>query len=178
MLKFIGGLAVVGILVAAVGSSSSPSADTKAAQKSGHANHAVTGHIGTPVTNAGTTYEVTNVATTPTIGDSQYDQNCDYCAKADGSYVVATLALTNNKNETKTFMDESAKLVTKDGNSYAADTDASIQLDHSLLMEDIQPDLTKRGTIAFDVPPSKLAGAKLVIKDFWGHGQVTIDLGL
>jgi hypothetical protein len=50
--------------------------------------------------------------------------------------------------------------------------------DDSLLLKEIQPDLTTRGKLAFDIPPSKLSDSQLVIEDFFGNGEVTIDLGL
>jgi hypothetical protein len=133
-----------------------------------------TGVVGQKLTNAGTTYRVTDVRTTKTLGDQEYGMG----EKANGTFVVVDLALTNNKDETKTFMDNGAKIVTADGSKYEADTDASIQLEDSLMLEDIQPDLTTKGQIGYDIPESKLSGAKLVIEDLWGHGEVTVDLGL
>ena len=133
-----------------------------------------TGAVGQKITNAGTTYRVTNVRTTKTLGDQEYGLG----EKANGTFVVVSLELTNNKDETKTFMDNGAKIVTADGSKYEADTDASFELKDNLMLEDIQPDLTTKGKIGYDIPESKLAGAKLVIEDLWGHGEVKVDLGL
>ena len=36
--------------------------------------------------------------------------------------MIVNLELTNNKNETKTFMDNNAKIVTKDGSKYDSST--------------------------------------------------------
>jgi hypothetical protein len=164
-----GCVAVIGAGASSVDSGSDPSADTKA--RGGDENAAKTGTVGTPVTNAGTTYKVTDVKTGHEIGGQ-------YGAKSNGVFVVVGLELTNNKDETKTFMDNSATLVTMDGNRYETSTDASIYLDDSLLLEDIQPDLTTRGHIGFDVPAGKVPGAKLVIEDIWGNGEVAVNLGL
>ncbi len=46
------------------------------------------------------------------------------------------------------------------------------------MLEEIQPDLTTRGQLGFDVPESKLHGAKLIIEDIWGNGKVKVNLGL
>jgi len=129
--------------------------------------------VGQPVTNAGTTYEVTDVRTSDSVGD-QYTG-----AQADGSFVIVSLELTNNKDETKTFTESSAELVTADGKSYETSDKAILAFgDESLMLKDIQPDLTASGKLVFDVPPSKLSGARLVIEDLFGDGEVKVDLGL
>ena len=157
-----------GALVAA----GSSSLDTTSAGGKAEKSAVKTGVVGQKVTNAGTSYRVTDVKTTDRIGDSTFGE------KAAGTFVVVGLELTNNKNETKTFMDNNAKIVTKDGSKYESSTDASIHLDDNLMLEDIQPDLTTKGQIGFDVPQSKLAGSKLVVEDLWGNGEVKVDLGL
>jgi hypothetical protein len=146
------------------------SADAKKAGK----NHKTKGVVGQTVKNAGTEYTVTKVRTTKTLGDQEYGLG----EKANGTFVVVDLQITNRKNETKTFMDNSAKLVTKDGNAYESSTEASMSLKDDLMLEDIQPDLTTKGSIGYDVPEPKVPGAKLVIEDLWGDGEVTIKLGL
>ena len=69
--------------------------------------------VGQAVTNAGTTYKVTNVKTTKQIGDPDL-----LGERADGTFVIVNLQLTNNKDETKTFMDTNAKIKTSDGKEY------------------------------------------------------------
>ena len=130
--------------------------------------------VGQAVTNAGTTYKVTSVKTTKTIGDPDF-----LGARADGVFVIVSLQLTNNKDETKTFMDANAKLKTSDGNDYETSSDAVLAFgDESLMLKDIQPDLTTRGKMAFEIPPSKVSGSTLVIEDLWGSGEIKVDLGL
>ena len=138
------------------------------------ANQKAKGVVGQTVKNAGTEYTVTKVRTTEALGDQEYGLG----EKANGTFVVVDLKITNRKNETKTFMDNSAKLVTKDGNAYKSSTEASLSLKDDLMLEDIQPDLTTKGSIGYDVPASKVAGSKLVIEDIWGNGEVKIGLGL
>jgi LysM repeat protein len=154
------------------------SASSSGSKKSGtdHTSDAdnKSGTVGQAVTNAGTTYKVTNVHATHQIGDPEL-----LGARADGEFVVVDLNLTNKKNETKTFLESTAKLVTRDGKEYKTSDKAVMAFgDNSLMLKDIQPDLTTRGKLAFDVPPSKVSGSTLVIDDIWGSGQVKVDLGL
>lgn len=45
-------------------------------------------------------------------------------------------------------------------------------------MKDIQPDLTAKGTVAFELPPDKVSGSTLVIEDIFGDGEIKVELGL
>jgi len=103
------------------------------AKKSGGDGKSVT--VGQAVTNAGTTYKVASARTTDTIGDP------DMCGeRADGTFVIANLELTNNKDETKTFTDANAKLKTSDGKEYKTSDKAVLAFgDDSLMLKDIQP---------------------------------------
>lgn len=179
-------LGVIVLIVIVAGTSSSgttsngSTAGDRAAQSSaGHANQSggadgTSGRVGQKLTNAGTTYEVTKVTTAKTIGDREL-----VGARADGTFVIADLALTNNKDETKTFTSSSAHLLTSDGDQYEPSDKTVLAFgDGSLLLKDIQPDLTAHGKLAFDLPPSKLSGSRLVVEDLFGDGRVTIDLGL
>jgi hypothetical protein len=127
--------------------------------------------IGETVELAGTRYTVKKVDTTSQIGG-------DFGTKADGKFVVVTLTIENMKNETKTFSESAAKLVAADDTQYSTDDDGSIFADNSLILEDMQPELPKTGVLVFDVPPSKLAGAKLKVSDLFGKGDAYVDLGL
>ncbi|HVX54704.1 DUF4352 domain-containing protein [Nocardioides sp.] len=127
--------------------------------------------VGETVELAGTRYTVKKVDTTSQVGG-------DFGAKADGKFVVVTLTIENMKNETKTFSESAAKLVATDGTQYSTDDDGSIFADNSLILADMQPQLPKTGVLVFDVPPSKLAGAKLKVSDLFGKGDAYVDLGL
>ena len=79
------------------------------------------------------------------------------------------LELTNNKDETKTFMESNAKLKTSDGKEYETSDKAVLAFgDDSLMLKDIQPELTTHGKLAFDLPPNKVSGSTLVIEDLLG----------
>ena len=131
------------------------------------------GRVGKSLTNNGTTYKVTAVEKTQTIGDSFTEKT------TSGVFVVIDLELTNNKDETKTFMEANTKLRTADGKAYETSDKALMALgDDSLMMEDIQPDLTTSGKLVYELPASKAHDSQLVIEDLWGHGDVKFDLGL
>lgn len=133
-----------------------------------------TGKVGEAIENAGTTYKVTNARTTKTIGDPDLGG-----ARADGMFIVVNLQLTNNKDETKTFSEASAKIETSDGKEYeTSDKTVLVFGDQSLLLKDIQPDLTTKGRLAFELPPNKVSGSTLVIEDLFGDGEIRVDLGL
>jgi hypothetical protein len=144
------------------------------ANKGSGGGDGASGKVGQAIENAGTTYKVTSVRTTKTIGDPDLGG-----ARADGTFVVVSLQLTNNKDETKTFSEASAKLRTSDGNQYETSDKTTLAFgDQALLLKDIQPDLTTRGRLAFEAPPSKVSGSTLVIEDLFGEGEVNVDLGL
>lgn len=127
--------------------------------------------VGETVELAGTRYTVKKVATTTNVGGQ-------FGAKADGRFVVVTLTIENMKNETKTFSESAAKLITASGTQYSTDDDGSLMADHPLILEDMQPELPKTGVLVFDVPPTKLAGAELKVSDLFGKGDAYVNLGL
>ena len=118
----------------------------------------------------GTQYTVTGTTTQSTVGGA-------FGEKADGKFVVVDMTIENKQNETKTFMDEAATFIAKDGTQYKG-SDAAIYLDKSLFLKDMQPDLPTKGQLVFDVPPTKVAGGVLRVEDLFGRGEAYINLGL
>jgi hypothetical protein len=156
-----------------VGGSGGGSGGGSASKDSGGGDGA-SGKVGQAITNAGTTYKVTRARTARTIGDPDLGGT-----RADGTFVIVNLQLTNNKDETKTFSDTSAKIETSDGKTYETSDKTTLAFgDEGLLLKDIQPDLTTRGKLAFELPPSKVSGSTLVIEDLFGDGEIRVDLGL
>jgi hypothetical protein len=156
------------------GDSASTSGEPQAAVGGDEGASATSGGVGEKLTNAGTTYEVTNVETATTIGDPEL-----IGARADGKFVIVSLELTNNKDETKTFSEASAHIETADGKKYETSDKTVLAFgDESLLLKDIQPELTASGKLAFDLPPSKIDGATLVVEDLFGNGEIKVDLGV
>lgn len=172
--RWILSLGVLLLIVAVSAGSSGGGGTTDNGGGGGDEEQGKSGSVGQPLENAGTTYEVTSATTAATIGEQEFGSG----AKADGQFVIVKLSLTNNKDETKTFSDSSAKLVTTDGKSYETSSDAIFAVEDSLILKDIQPDLTTKGTLVFDVPPAKVAGSKLVVEDLFGSGEITVALGL
>lgn len=127
--------------------------------------------VGETVELAGTRYTVKKAVTASSVGGQ-------YGTKADGVFVVVTLTIENMKDETKTFSDSAAKLVTSDGKEYATDDDGSIYSDKPLILEDMQPELPKTGVLVFDVPPAKAPAAELKVSDLFGSGDAYVNLGL
>jgi hypothetical protein len=132
--------------------------------------------VGQTISLEGTKYTVTQAETAEAVG-SQFMRE-----QADGVFVVVTLTIENTKNETKTFMDEAAKFVTKDGSSYSTDSDGTFAVlgdgEEPLWLTDMQPDLPKTGKLVFDVPPAKVKGGVLEVSDLFGRGEAYIALGL
>jgi hypothetical protein len=172
-------LALIVVVVAASGGGSgsgnaSATSTSSTATSASSSTDDKSGKVGQAVTNVGTTYKVTNVNTTDQIGDPNL-----LGERADGVFVIANLELTNNKDETKTFTDSNAKLKTSDGKEYETSDKAVFAFgDDSLMLKDIQPDLTTRGKLAFEIPPNKVSDSTLVIEDLWGSGEISVDLGL
>jgi hypothetical protein len=179
--RFILPLGLIVLAVAAGGASGGGEKTTEAkagaaetSSPAGNRDEGTSGTVGQALTNAGTTYSVTNVETTGTIGDPDL-----LGARADGVFVIVSLTLTNNKDETKTFSEASSKVVTSDGTSYETSDKAVLAFgDQSLLLKDIQPDLTTSGKLAFELPPGKVSGSTLVVEDLFGDGEIKVDLGL
>jgi hypothetical protein len=183
---FLGLILLIVVIVAAAGgggdsgggdsgSGSESGSESGKSGKSGSGSESgKSGKVGQALTNAGTTYKVTDVQTAKTIGNPDLGG-----ARADGTFVIVSLELTNNKNETKTFTDANAKIQTSDEKRYETSDKAVLSFgDQSLLLKDIQPDLTARGKLAFELPPSKVSGSTLIIEDLFGSGEIKVDLGL
>lgn len=151
------------------GSAEPTKADADAAGKSDSGKHVF--QVGQAVTLEGTIYTVTGASTQDNIGGA-------YGQKADGVFVVVDLTIENTKNETKTFMDNAATFIARDGTRYEG-SDAAMYLgDDALFLRDMQPDLPTKGKLVFDVPPAKAKGGNLEVADLFGRGQARIDLGL
>lgn len=127
--------------------------------------------VGQTVSLEGTRYTVTKVSQTDNIGGA-------YGQKADGVFVVVSMTIENTKDETKTFMDNAATFIAKDGTKYSG-SDAAMYLgDDSLFLREMQPDLKTKGQLVFDVPPAKVKGGVLKVEDLFGRGDTKINLGL
>jgi hypothetical protein len=78
-------------------------------------------------------------------------------AKAQGVFKVVTVTMTNNQKDAITVDSNSFKLVDDQGREYSASSDAQMALATSdekndLLLKQVNPGLTVKGQVAFDVP--------------------------
>jgi hypothetical protein len=120
----------------------------------------------------GTTYKVTSVRTADSVGSSFTKE------KANGTFVILNVQLTNEKNEPATIMSNALTLVGGNGSAYSTSDDALFAIDDQLLLEEIQPGLSESGTLIYDVPPSAVAGAELQVEDLFSDDKGRIELGL
>jgi hypothetical protein len=128
--------------------------------------------VGETVKLKGTQYTVESAKTSDTIGGEYTEE------KAGGIFVVVELTIENKKDETKTFLSNAATFIASNDKSYDTSDDAIFAVDEPLILEEMQPDLPKTGTLVFDVPPKVVAGGLLKVEDLFGDGEAFIDLGL
>ena len=99
--------------------------------------------------------------------------------KAEGMFIVVKLRVTSDKNELATITDETIQLEAPNGNTYKADSDATVaaigQGRDPLFLRDIRPKATLRSKVVFDVPKS-LANRKLEVRFGAGstHGYIRL----
>jgi uncharacterized protein DUF4352 len=133
-----------------------------------------TARVGQRLTLKGTTYRVTNVRTAQVIGDNEFTRE-----EANGSFVVVKLTLTNRKDEPATILEDNIRLIGGNGKNYSTSDDAILALGgQTFLLEEIQPDVTERGTLVYDVPKKALNGARLQVEDLFSNSKGQIRLGL
>lgn len=128
--------------------------------------------VGETVELEGTRYTVKSAETSGTVGSEFFEE------KADGVFVVVELTIENKKDETKTFMSNAATFVGGNDKKYSTDDDGSIAAENSLMLEDMQPDVPKTGTLVYDVPQGAVRGGVLEVADLFGNGEAYIALGL
>jgi len=128
--------------------------------------------VGDKVTLKGTTYRVTKVRTSQSIGKDFMKE------QANGRFVVIKLQLTNRKDEPAMIISENLRLIGGNGKNYSTSDDALFAVDKPLLLEEIQPDNTEKGTLVYDVPKGAVKGAALRVEDLFSDSKASIDLGL
>jgi hypothetical protein len=133
--------------------------------------------VGQPLLVEGTQYRVISATTADSVG-SEFARET---APAGTTYVIVDLELVNKKTDTRTVATEAIKLITPNGNEYDTDTDASVAAageGSTLLLEEIQPDVPKRGKVIFAVPQAQVSGARLRVEDLFSDAHGFIRLGL
>ena len=125
-----------------------------------------------PLTLKGTSYKVTNVQAADSVGAGILKE------QANGKFVIVKVELTNTKKEPATIMSNSLTLVGGNGSAYSVSDDALLAVDDQILLEEIQPGLSERGTLVYDLPASAVAGAELQVEDLFSDDKGRIKLGL
>ena len=96
------------------------------------------------------TWQVPSAKKAKRLGDEYINET------ADGVFVVVNLRVTNGKDESVTLNSDQVTLEV-DGKEYSTDSDGTTQLmfedTESFFLEDLGPDVTTKGAVAFDVPP-------------------------
>lgn len=167
VLAIVAALVILMVVISALGGGSddpAPAGDGSAAKGASAKNSAKAG-CGTTATDDCTprvgqgqavtvdalTWRVQGVRTAATLGDPGA-----FGEKADGRFVVVKLSVTSNHDEAVTLSDSMVKLEVE-GTTYDSDTSALIGSGETpFFLDDLGPDITKRGTVVFDVPPSKI----------------------
>ena len=117
------------------------------------------------------TWSIVSARTATSLGDQRYG----FGAKADDTFLVVTIKVRSNKDESATLTDEAIKLESSDGNTYSADSEGTIAAigsgEDPLFLEDLGPDQSHTSKVVFDVPQSVLdGGAKLRFNEL-GFGE-------
>ncbi len=136
------------------------------------ANEAKAVKVNEPLSLTGTTYTVTGVRTAQSLGESFARVD------ANGTFVIVDVTLVNEKDEPATIMSDALRLIGSNGASYSTSDDALLAVDDQFLLEEIQPGLTERGTLVYDLPPSALNGAHLEMSDLFSDAKGRVKLGL
>ena len=142
------GLVIIAVAVACgSGSDSSSSADC-----SNEASDSCTPTVGAsqPLVVDAMTYRLKRASTASQVGDPNI-----LGKTAKGVFVVIKLRATSARKETGTLSQDMFKLVA--GNKeYSADDAAIVAFDQNFFLEDIGPDTSATGKLAFDVAPKVL----------------------
>ncbi|PIY81790.1 hypothetical protein COY00_03920 [Candidatus Pacearchaeota archaeon CG_4_10_14_0_2_um_filter_35_33] len=100
-------------------------------------------------------WKVTGVSTTSEIG--QDIAGTFFGEKADGLFVILDVEVENTANTAKYLTDSYIKLVDSQGREFSSNSVAAIYLKpegSALIFEEVNPGITKKGKIVYDVPPN------------------------
>lgn len=159
--------------VGVMGADDGCSTDEPTVKKEGKGGSADVARVGDKMTLKGTTYQVTAATTADSIGDSYMRE------EATGVFVVVDIKLTNEKDEPATIMENNISLIGGNNKKFSTSNEAIFALgDDSILMKEIQPGLTVKGKLVYDVPPKAVKGAYLQVEDMFSNSTGDIKLGL
>lgn len=176
-------LIVLGSIAAALGGGgSSSSTGTNAGTGTGSspaaqaAGSPAAPGIGDKVRDGKFEFVVTKVSHRKTVGDTQFGLG----EKAQGTFTVISLKVTNIGSESQTLDDSAQYVYDASGRKFNADSAADIDLSGangqgSTWLDDINPGNTVHGRMAFDMPAGDKA-LKVELHDSLFSGGVTVKL--
>jgi hypothetical protein len=101
-------------------------------------------------------WKLKSVRAAESLGDPTYGLG----ANADGHFVIVTLRVHSDRNESATLTQDVFKLESPDGTAYDADTEGTTAAigagEQPFFFEDLGPDANHTGIVVFDVPDAKL----------------------
>lgn len=92
-------------------------------------------------------YQVSDYETRDAVGDNQFNR-----VQADGEFIIVEIDLTNTGQESRQITDTHLKLVDSQDRSYSVDSDTIVSVEDSLTFEQLDPGLSKSGTLVYDAP--------------------------
>lgn len=175
-------LIVLGSIAAALGGSSSTGTNAGTSSGTGRsptaqaAGSPAAPGIGAKVRDGKFEFVVSKVSHRKTVGDTQFGVG----EKAQGTFTVISLKVTNIGSESQTLDDSAQYVYDASGRKFSADSAADIDLSGangqgSTWLNDINPGNTVHGKMAFDMPASDKA-VKIELHDSLFSGGVTVKL--
>jgi len=109
------------------------------------------------------TWKITKVSTASQIGEDVY--GTFFGEKADGVFVILDVEVSNTGNSAKYLMDSYLKLIDDQNREFSPNSAVAIYLKpegSALMFEQVNPGITKKGKIVFDVPAGlKVANVRI-----------------
>jgi hypothetical protein len=117
-------------------------------------------------------WKLTDYRTYTFIGDNPYLKK-----EADGIFLVIDVEVKNTGKSANYISDSYIKLVDSENREFSADSGASIYLgDNSIWMSQINPGVTKKGKVVFDVPKDVTEFDIKISKNFFEDNIYNIKL--
>jgi hypothetical protein len=89
------------------------------------------------------------------VAPSPFMEQFGNLTRADGVFILVTVGVSNHQHDSITMDNGLFEIVDSKGDVYAASS-KSMSMQNDLFLAGINPGITKRGTIVFDVPQSIL----------------------
>jgi len=102
-------------------------------------------------------YTVSSAEESDAIGSGQFAE------EADGVFIVVEMEMTNVADESVDISSNMYQLVDSESREYDTDSEAMARAEDSILFEQLDPGVTKRGVVIYDVPTDQ-TGRQLRVK--------------